>query len=276
MDEQLEFFKNMTPEEANAYLEAFEAEACEHDCSSCTAECSSRVKKPAKLVIAVISGKGGTGKSTVTVLLANALRRAGLRPAILDADVSGSSIPFLVGMHDPVIGDSDVMAPALSPRGVPIVSNALVAEDPTEPVLWPGLDMAKVAVYYFQETDWGEGLDVLLVDMPTGTGDIPLEYFTTMPFDCSLFVITPGELSAESGLRAVNLAEMLRVPVMGLVENFACEGLSVSEKFSKIPVAASLPYDPALRLAADRSGLEDYETETFDYLARSIGEMIAG
>jgi Mrp family chromosome partitioning ATPase len=273
MDETLERFKNMTPEEANAYLEEYNA--CSHDCSTCTSDCASKTKKPAKLIISVMSGKGGTGKSTVCVLLANALRRVGLRPAILDADVSGSGIPFLVGMHDPVIGDSDVMAPAPSPMGVPIVSNALVAEDPKEPIIWPGLDMAKVAVYYFQETDWGKGLDVLLVDMPTGTGDIPLEYYTTMPFDCSLFVITPGEFAAESGLRAVNLAEMLRVPVMGVVENFACDELKLSDKFSEIPVAASLNYDPALRVACDKGQLESFETPAFDFLARTIKDMIS-
>lgn len=273
MDEQLERFKNMTPEEANAYLE--ELNACTHDCSTCTSDCANKVKKPAKLVISVMSGKGGTGKTTVSVLLANALRKEGLKPAILDADISGSCLPFMLGMHDPVIGDSDEMKPALSPAGVPIVSNALVVEDPKEPIIWPGLDMAKVAVYYFQETDWGEGLDVLLVDMPSGTGDIPLEYYTTMPFDCSLFVITPGELSAESGLRAVNLCEMLRVPVMGLVENFACDELSISEKFAEIPVAATLKYQPELRKACDEGKIEDYNTDAFDFLARTIKEMIS-
>ncbi len=273
MDEQLEKFKNMTIEEANAYLEEYNS--CSHDCSTCSSDCAGRVKKPVRLVIAVMSGKGGTGKTTVSVLLANALRRQGLRPAILDADISGSGLPFMLNMHEPVIGNSDVMAPAESPAGVPVVSHALVAEDPKEPIIYPGLDLAKIAVYYFQETDWGDGLDVLLVDMPSGTGDIPLEYYTTMPFDCSLFVITPGELSAESGLRAVNLCEMLRVPVMGIVENFACDELSLSDKFSEIPVAASLGYEPGIRLAADRGALESYETDAFDFLARTIGEMVS-
>ena len=273
MDEQLERFKNMTVEEANAYLEEYNS--CSHDCSTCTSDCAGRVKKPAKLVVAVMSGKGGTGKTTVSVLLANALRRAGLKPAILDADISGSGLPFVLNMHEPVIGDSDVMAPAMSPAGVPVVSHALVAEDPKEPVIYPGLDLVKIAVYYFQETAWGDGLDVLLVDMPSGTGDIPLEFYTTMPFDCSLFVITPGEFAAESGLRAVNLCEMLRVPVMGVVENFACDELSLSEKFADIPVAASLRYEPGIRLAADNGTLENYDTDAFDFLARSIGEIIS-
>lgn len=273
MDEQLEFFKNMSIEEANAYLEEFNS--CTHDCSSCNADCAGRVKKPAKLVVAVTGGKGGTGKTTVCVLLANALRRAGMKPAILDADISGSSLPFMLGMHEPVIGNSDVMAPAISPCGVPVVSHALVAEDPKEPIIYPGLDLAKIAVYYFQETDWGAGLDVLLVDMPSGTGDIPLEYFTTMPFDCSILVMTPGELSAESGLRCLNLCEMLRVPAMGVIENFACEELELSNSFSELPVLATLGYEQGIRVASDKGTLENYRTEAFDYLARSIGEIIS-
>ncbi len=269
MDE-LERIKNMTIEEANAYLE--ELNACAHDCANCEAECNTRVKKPAKKVIAVMSGKGGTGKSVVSVLLAKALLRQGVKAAILDADIVCSEVPHLLGMHDPVLGEASELVPAVSAGGIPVVSMALISENAREPIIWSGLDLAKAAVYLMTETKWDADLDVLLVDMPSGAGDIPLEYYTTMPFDCSLFVITPGAYGAISGRRAVNLAEMLLVPVMGLVENFAAEGFALDACFDDIPTAASLPYDAALRAAADAGRLESYETDALDFLAKMIND----
>lgn len=271
MDEQLERFKNMTPEEANAYLEDFEQ--CTHDCETCGEDCSDRKEKPAKKVIAVISGKGGTGKTTVTVLLAKTLQRLGLRPAILDADVINAGVPHLLGMTDPVIGDSDEMLPAFSPGGLPVMSMALISEEKTEPIIWSGIDAAKISIYLMMNTIW-DSPDVLLIDMPTGAGDIPIEYFTTMPMECSLVVATPGEFSAMPIRRVVNLAEMLMVPVMGVVENFGGEGFSLSDTFADIPVVAELAYDEGLRRACDAGRLEDYETDAFDNLARLISESI--
>lgn len=269
--DQLEIFKNMTPEEANTYLE--ELNACEHDCSSCSSDCAGKTSKPAKKVIAMTGGKGGTGKSVVTVLLAKALIKKGLKAAILDADIAGSNIPQLLGMTEPVLGEVEVLAPAVSDSGIPVVSYALIAEDIKEPIIWPGLDLAKVAVYLFQDTQWGD-LDVLLVDMPSGAGDIPLEYYTTMPFDNSLIVAIPGEAARLSQLRAANLAEMLMVPVMGVVENFADKDFKLAEIYNELPVVASMEYDPALRSAADEGRLGAFETETFDFLARAIAESL--
>lgn len=268
----LENFKNMSVEEANAFLE--DLYSCSHDCSTCGADCSSRTKKPAKRVIAVISGKGGTGKTVVTVLLAMALRKRGLKAGILDADIVNSGIPHLLGMKEPVLGEMESLVPAKSPGGIPVISMALISEDPLESVIWSGIDTAKAAVYLFTESQWAEDLDVLLVDMPTGAGDIALEYYTTMPFDSSLCVAVPGEAAAMPARRAVNLAEMLLVPVMGIVENFAEEGFNLSEVFSDIPVVASLPYDASLRRAADEGGLESYETDALDFLARAIEESL--
>mgnify|MGYP000978302710 CR=1 FL=1 len=276
----LEKFKNMSEEEANAYLESFYS--CSHNCSTCgypvcvnsRAASAPRTKKPAKKVIAVISGKGGTGKTVMTVLLAKALKKRGLKAGILDADIVNSGVPHLLGMKEPVLGDMPSLVPIKSPGGIPVISMALISEDPKEPIIWPGIDTAKAAVFLFTQSQWGEELDVLLVDMPTGAGDIPLEYYTTMPFDCSLCVAIPGEAAAMPVRRAVNLAEMLYVPVMGIVENFAEKDFTLSEVFSDIPVVASVPYDAALRKAADEGTLESYETEAFDFLARAIGESL--
>ena len=270
MDE-LEKIKSMTPEEQQAYLE--QLQACEHDCSTCSAECSSRVNKPAKKVIVITSGKGGTGKSVVSVLLANALRRCGCSVAILDADIACPSVPALLGMKDPVLGDMPELAPVLSSEGIPVVSIGLISEDPLEPVIWPGKDMAKLAVWLLKDTKWPEDLDVLLIDMPSGAGDIPLEYYTTMPLDYALAVGEPGELCSGALRRAINLCDMLRVPVMGIVENFAEEDVSLPESCKTIPVAASVPYDSTLRRAALSGKLGSYETDRLDYLARMIKEM---
>lgn len=271
MDE-LERYKNMSMEEAQAYLD--ELNACSHDCSTCTAECSSKTKKPAKKLIAVISGKGGTGKSTVTVLLAKALQKLGVKAAVLDADVVGASIPNMLGMYDPVIGDSEIMVPAKSAGGLDVVSMALIAEDPVEPVIWGGKEQAAAAVYFLTGTQWDKDTEVLLLDMPSGAGDIPLEYFTTMPMDSSLLVAVPGKMAENSLRRAVNLAEMLLVPVMGTVLNFAEDEAQTPEMLGDIPTVACLPYDPALKRAADDGKLEEYSTQALDYLARAIAESL--
>ena len=270
MDE-LDRIKNMTPEEQQAYLETLQA--CEHDCSSCRQECSSRISKPARLVLVITGGKGGTGKSVVSVLLAAALRKQGASAAILDADIAGPTIPALLGMKEPVLGDMPELQPVESASGIPVVSMGIIAEDPLEPVLWPGKDMAKLAVWLFKDTRWPPELDVLIVDMPSGAGDIPLEYYTTMPVDYSLAVAEPGEVSSGALRRAINLADMLRVPVMGIVENFAEPDLEIAASCEGIPVTASLPYDPQLRRMASEGRLAEYETDALDYLARAVLEL---
>ena len=270
MDE-LERIKNMSPEEQQAYLETLQA--CEHDCSTCQQECSSRVAKPAKLVLIVMGGKGGTGKSTVSVLLAQALRKQGASTAILDADIACPTIPAMLGMTEPVLGEMPELQPVESRDGIPVVSMGIITEDPNEPVLWPYKDMAKLAVWLFKDTKWTPGLDVLIVDMPSGAGDIPLEYYTTMPVDYSIAVAEPGETSSGTLRRAINLADMLRVPVMGIVENFAVPDMEIAASCATVPIVATLPYDPLIRKAASDGTLGQYETDAFDYLARAIGEM---
>jgi Mrp family chromosome partitioning ATPase len=270
MDE-LEKIKNMTPEEQQAYLESLQA--CEHNCSTCSQECGSKVKKPAKVVVVITGGKGGTGKSVMSVLLAKAIQKQNASVAILDADIAGATVPALLGMTDPVLGDMPELAPVSSASGIGVVSMGIIVEDALEPVLWPGKDMAKLAVWLLKDTKWPEGLDVLLIDMPSGAGDIPLEYYTTMPLDYALAVAEPGETGSAALRRSINLADMLRVPVMGIVENFAQEDMSLAKSCETIPVVASVPYDSALRSLASQGKLDTYETDKLDYLARAILEL---
>lgn len=270
MDE-LERIKNMSPEEQQAYLETLQA--CEHNCSTCQAECSSKVKKPAKVVLVVTGGKGGTGKSTVSVLLAGAIRKQGATVAILDADIAGATIPAMLGMKEPVLGEMPELEPVENRDGIPVVSMGIIVEDPLEPVVWPGKDMAKLAVWLFKDTKWPEDLDVLIVDMPSGAGDVPLEYYTTMALDYAVAVAEPGEQGGAALRRSINLADMLRVPVMGIVENFAQEDMSIAASCETIPVMASIPYDAQIRRAASDGTLGAYETDRLDYMARAILEL---
>ena len=270
MDE-LEKIKQMTPEEQQAYLENLQE--CEHNCATCEQECSSRIQKPAKVVIVVTGGKGGTGKSVLSVLLAKAIMKQNASAAILDADITGPTIPALLGMKEPVLGDMPELAPVAGADDIPVVSMGIIVEDPNEPVLWPGKDLAKLAVWLLKDTKWPEGLDVLIIDMPSGVGDVPLEYYTTMPLDYALAVAEPGETGAGALRRSINLADMLRVPVMGIIENFADDDLSIAKSCETIPVVASLPYDSKIRRLASEGKLGSYETDRLDYLARAILEL---
>ncbi len=225
------------------------------------------------MVIVVTGGKGGTGKSAVSVLLAKAVMKQGATAAILDADIAGPTVPAFLGMKEPVLGDMPELEPVKNKDGIAVVSMGIIVEDAMEPVLWPGKDMAKLAVWLFKDTKWPEGLDVLIVDMPSGAGDIPLEYYTPMPLDYALAVAQPGEASSGALRRAINLADMLRVPVMGIVENFAREDMEIAKSCETIPVVASLPYDEGLFRACSEGTLGAYETDRLDYLARAVCEL---
>lgn len=270
--DDLQKFKEMDIDEANAYLE--DLNGCSHDCSSCGG-CSEKVTKPAKTVIAVIGGKGGTGKSTVTALLASALAREGLKTGILDADISGASIPQILGIAGPPGADEVNFLPLKTREGISVMSMALISEKSDEPIIWPSADMAKIAVYLWTGTSWGD-LDVLLVDMPSGTGDTPLEYFTTLPIDKTIAVTTPGELSALMVKRAVNLSRMLMLPVMGIIENFSGDNAEdrIRAAYGDTPLLAAIPYDPALKRAADSGSVGGFEAEGLAFLARAIAEGI--
>ena len=206
------------------------SEECSHDCSSCSANCSSRDPKSfqeaphagssVKKVIAVMSGKGGVGKSLVTSLLATVTQRAGYKTAILDADVTGPSIPQAFGVHEKATGDEDAIYTVNTKTGIQIMSVNLLLEDETAPVVWRGPVIAGAVKQFWTDVIWKD-VDFMYVDMPPGTGDVPLTVFQSLPVDGIIVVTSPQELVGMIVEKAVKMAEMLNVPVIGLVENMS-------------------------------------------------------
>ncbi len=255
-------------------------ETCAHDCSACGADCPSRApqkepphpKSRVKKVIAVVSGKGGVGKSMTCALLAVAMRRAGFRVGVLDADITGPSIPRLFGVHGPAAGtpEGDAILPVESRTGIGVMSINLLLEDEQAPVVWRGPVIAGAVKQFWQEVLW-QDIDFLFVDMPPGTGDVPLTVFQTLPVDSILVVSSPQELVGMIVGKAVQMARMMNVPVLGIVENMsyavcphcgehiAVFGESHVEETAArygLPVLARLPIDPELARAADAGLVE--------------------
>ena len=261
---------------------------CTHDCSSCSADCGSRdlrvpgnAMSSVKRVIAVVSGKGGVGKSTVTASLAVAMARKGRKVAVLDADITGPSIPTAFGVHQKATGDDNGIDPALSAGGVKLMSLNLLTANETDPVVWRGPVIAGVVTQFWQDVVWGD-VDYMFVDMPPGTGDVPLTVFQSLPVDGIIVVTTPQDLVSMIVTKAVNMAKMMNVPVLGLVENyswFQCPdcgkqhtifGESRLEQVAAelgLPVLARLPIDPALAAAVDAGKLEQAEKNYLEGVA---------
>ena len=206
------------------------SEGCTHDCSSCSLNCPSKdqgiqkdaanPKSTVKHIIAVMSGKGGVGKSMVTSLLAVHLSRKGYSVGILDADITGPSIPKAFGMHDEVEGDGEgSMLPPMTTTGIKIMSVNLMLDDETHPVVWRGSLIAGTVRQFWTDTVWD--VDYLLVDCPPGTGDVPLTVFQSLPIDGAVIVSSPQELVSMIVKKAANMADMMNVPVLGLVENMS-------------------------------------------------------
>ena len=261
---------------------------CNHDCANCASKCSDA--KPSSLlapanagsdvrkVIGVVSGKGGVGKSLVTSLLASATARLGKRAAILDGDITGPSIPRMFGVNEPVYGNEYGMIPAETETGVKVMSINMILENDTDPVIWRGSLIAGTVKQFWSEVCWGD-VDCLYVDMPPGTGDVPLTVFQSLPVDGIVIVASPQELVGMIVEKAVNMAKMMNIPVLGIVENMAymacpdCgkklypfgEGktIDVAMKHS-IPLLAQLPIDPAIAKACDAGRVEDVKLEAID------------
>ena len=230
---------------------------------------SSRVKH----VIGVISGKSGVGKSSVTAMMAVKLRQLGYRVGILDADITGPSIPRMFGV-DQIPGlKGEEMLPAVTDTGIEIMSINLLMEDETQPVIWRGPVLGTVIKQFWSEVVWGE-LDYLLVDMPPGTGDVALTVFQSLPVEGVYLVTTPQSLVEMIVSKAYQMAEMMNIPVLGLVENFSylnCPdcgkkiypfGVSHNKEWAKskqLPFVEALPLDPAMPAFADRGKMEYYE-----------------
>ena len=254
---------------------------CNHDCANCSSKCSSAspasLLAPAnagsevKKVIGIVSGKGGVGKSLVTGLLASATVRAGKKAGILDADITGPSIPRMFGVDEPIMGNDYGMLPAYSNTGVGIMSINLLLENNTDPVIWRGSLIAGTVKQFWTDVCWGD-VDCLYVDMPPGTGDVPLTVFQSLPVDGIIIVASPQELVGMIVEKAVNMAKMMNIPVIGIVENMAympcpdCgkklypfgEG-KTAEVAAKhgLPLLAQLPINPALAAACDAGKVED-------------------
>ncbi len=261
------------------------AEDCTHDCENCGKSCSEREGgKPdfrAKLnpwsrvgkVVAVASGKGGVGKSLVTCLLAAAAAKRGLKAAVLDADITGPSIPRAFGISGGTVNGPNGIVPCVSKGGVRIMSLNILVENPGDPVVWRGPVIAGAVKQFWTDVFWDD-VDIMFVDMPPGTGDVPLTVFQSLPVDGVVVVASPQELVGMIVEKSVRMAEMLEKKVLGLVENmsyFTCPDCGkrleifgpsrVDELAARhhIPVACRLPIDPAFAAAVDRGAVESLE-----------------
>ncbi|MBP3729552.1 MAG: Mrp/NBP35 family ATP-binding protein [Lachnospiraceae bacterium] len=229
-------------------------------------------KSHVKKVIAVVSGKGGVGKSSLTALLAVTLSRQGYRTGILDADITGPSIPHLFGVNQVPGSDGESILPVETRTGIKLISVNLLLEDRASPVVWRGPVLASVIKQFWSDVIWGE-LDYLLVDMPPGTGDVPLTVFQSLPLHGILLVTSPQSLVEMVVEKAFHMAEMMQIPVLGIIENFSylkCPdcgkeiplfGKSRTEEWAKahgLPLLLRLPLDPAISAYADAGQMEMY------------------
>jgi Mrp family chromosome partitioning ATPase len=273
-------------------------ENCTHDCSTCSLSCSSRTgeKKTAaelmeaplnsmssvKNVIAVVSGKGGVGKSLITSLLAVTFARRGYTTAIMDADITGPSIPKIFGLKAGGIqGSEDGMFPPQSKSGIRIMSTNLLLPDEKTPVIWRGPVIAGTVKQFWTDVVWGD-VDFMFVDMPPGTGDVPLTIFQSLPVTGIIVVTSPQELVSMIVAKAVKMAEMMKVPVLGLVENYsyalcphcgekielfgASASKAAADEFG-LDLLASLPIDPNLAALCDKGMIELMKDSQEKYVA---------
>ncbi len=259
---------------------------CTHDCSSCGESCSERKEAQSfaapqnsmsqiKKVIGVVSGKGGVGKSLVTSLLASAMQKNGYRTAVLDADVTGPSIPKAFGINEKAKGSEGGILPVESKNGVEVMSVNLLLPDDTDPVVWRGPVIAGTVKQFWTDVVWGD-IDYMFVDMPPGTGDVPLTVFQSLPVDGIVVVNSPQELVSMIVGKAVKMAKMMNIPILGLVENMSyveCGKCGekihvfgeshideVAEEYS-LKVLGRMPINPEIAKACDRGAVEDLEGE---------------
>lgn len=257
---------------------------CSHDCSSCgQKDCGSReIPKEqlnefsrVKKVIGIVSGKGGVGKSLVTSMMASATNKRGFNTAVLDADITGPSIPRMFGIKEHALGDGkNHIFPCRSSNGVDIMSINLLLESDTDPVVWRGPVIAGVVKQFWTEVVWKD-IDYMYVDMPPGTGDVPLTVFQSLPVDGIIVVTSPQSLVSMVVAKAVRMAELMNIPILGIVENMSyitCPdcgreikvfGDSHVEEIATtygIPLLARLPIDPAAAAACDSGKVESIDT----------------
>ena len=267
---------------------------CTHDCSSCQESCSERETEdmraklnPAasvKKVIAVVSGKGGVGKSLVTGLLASKMQSRGYQAAVLDADITGPSVPKSFGIHEHARATEDMLIPCYSHKGTQIMSVNLILDNETDPVVWRGPVIAGVVTQFWSDVLW-DNVDYMFVDMPPGTGDVPLTVFQSLPVDGIIIVTSPQELVSMIVAKAVNMAKLMNIPVLGIVENmsyFKCpecgkeHEIFGASKVAKVAAefgiehTARLPIDPVVATMVDAGEIESIDADALDELADFI------
>ncbi len=272
------------------------SEACSGNCSSCSSSCDSRkpsreefwvpANKDSKIkkIIGVVSGKGGVGKSFITSYLSVLLNRKGYKTAILDADVTGPSIPKAFGVHEMAKGNNEVIYPCESAKGTKIMSVNLLLPSEETPVVWRGPVIANTVKQFWSDVEWGD-VDYMFVDMPPGTGDVPLTVFQSIPLDGIIIVTSPQDLVSMIVAKAVNMAKTMEIPVLGVVENYSyAECGNCGEKvyvFGKskleevamkhdLKILAQLPLTPVISSAIDNEEIEELNGPWLDGAAAYI------
>ena len=271
------------------------SENCNHDCSNCSQKCANPDPKSLlipqnsnsdiKKVIGIVSGKGGVGKSLVTALLACAMKQRGQKVAVLDADITGPSIPKIFGAREHAVADEGGIYPVLSQTGIKTMSLNNLVDNETDPVIWRGPVIAGMIQQFWKDVQWGD-IDVMFIDCPPGTGDVPLTVFQSIPLDGIIIAATPQELVSMIVSKAVNMAKMMNIPVLGLVENMSylrCPdcGKEISlfgsghtaETCAEmgIELLDRVPLDPELASLCDRGMIEDADTSV---LVNSIQKIL--
>ena len=264
------------------------SENCSHDCSSCSQSCSSRDPKSfieaphkdssIKKVIGVISGKGGVGKSMISSMLAASFQKKGHNTAVLDADITGPSIPKAFGITGRAYGDENGIFPVLSKTGIQTMSVNLLLENTTDPVIWRGPVIAGTVKQFWQDVIWKD-VDYMFVDMPPGTGDVALTVFQSIPVDGIVIVTSPQELVSMIVAKAVKMAQMMKVPIIGIIENmsyvecpccnehievFGKSHLDEVAKEYNLPILGRIPMTPAIAAASDAGDVESLEGDWFN------------
>lgn len=263
-------------------------EACDHVCENCSSDCASRSpesfriephpRSSIKKVIGIVSGKGGVGKSFVTSSLAVEMQRRGHRSAVLDGDITGPSMGKAFGITSKAMGDGELMMPAITKSGIQVVSANMLLESDDQPVIWRGPMIAGILKQFYQEVFWDD-VEYMFVDMPPGTGDVPLTAFQSFPIDGIFIVTSPQDLVSMVVEKAINMAKMMNIPVLGLIENMSyvecghcgeklyvfgkSHADEVANKFG-LDIVGRVPLKEEYSLSSDQGNVEDIHVSELD------------
>lgn len=272
---------------------------CNHDCGSCSQNCSDRTQPESfliqphkqssiKKIIGVVSGKGGVGKSLVTSMLATAMQRKGYQAAVLDADITGPSMTKVFGIDSKAEGTNDAIYPAITESGIEVISVNMLLESDETPVIWRGPVIAGMVKQFYTDVVWKD-VDFMFVDMPPGTGDVPLTIFQSLPLDGIVIVTSPQELVGMVVTKAINMAKMMNINVLGLIENMSyvqCDecnhkmyvfGESHIHDIAKeheLEVLAQLPLDPTIAALCDAGNIESVDVRNLEKAVQRVEGLL--